>query len=139
MAIREMDKILEGTGPSKDAISGSAASALAEANRQVQEQKRLLQQEQMKLLKVLNGSGGDSQAGSLAAQALPSAGNGQKSHRRDSSESGQDPSFDDRMLQFLKDENIKSPRTPRVITPRQRGRVVNLPAHPKSKETQFVI
>ena len=144
LAIKEMDTILAGAKPSADGAA-TAVSALAEANRQVQEQKRLLQEEQMKLLKVLNGSGGAARSNRGSPQIAPSRGGREGSvHRRESSGQGRDSSVEERMLHFLKDDSAKldSPRTPRVITPREKGRVVNLlnsPSQIRSKDTQFVI
>ena len=148
LAIKEMDTILAGAKPSADGAA-TAVSALAEANRQVQEQKRLLQEEQMKLLKVLNGSGGAARSNQGSPQIAPSrvphrGGREGSGHRIESPGQGRDSSVEERMLHFLKDDSAKldSPRTPRVITPREKGRVVNLlnsPSQIRSKDTQFVI
>ena len=94
----------------------ATAAALAEANRQVEEQKLLLQREQMKLLKVLNGPklGGSAQSSpqGVSASAGP---------------------VEDRLRRFLTE----------TTSPRERGRVINLvqaqPPQPQSKDTQFVI
>jgi hypothetical protein len=104
----------------------ATAAALAEANRQVEEQKLLLQREQTKLLKVLNGPklGGSAQSSpqGVATSAVP---------------------VEDRLRRFLTEERGNAVGSTETTSPREKGRVINLaqaqPPQTQSKDTQFVI
>jgi len=131
-ALREVEGIVG--GPSKVGVQHANATAahmaLAEANRQVEEQKRLLQREQLKLLRVLNGPSGAASPGSPIKQAKVLS----------TTQVSAGISVEERMRRFLVDDEIQKATSPSVGSTREKGRVVNLTQpQAKSKDTQFVI
>ena len=124
-------------GSSDEMKAKATAAALLEANRQVEEQKVLLQREQMKLLKVLNGPklGGGSSPYSSRQGVADSV--------RTSQATQDSASVEERMRKFLTEEPGNTGNLTQGTSPREKGRVINLsPAQPpqaKSKDTQFVI
>ena len=131
-ALREMEGIVG--GPSKVGVQHANATAahmaLAEANRQVEEQKRLLQREQLKLLRVLNGPSGAASHGSPMKEAKVLS----------TTQVSAGISVEERMRRFLVDDEIQKFTSPSVGSTREKGRVVNLTQpQAKSKDTQFVI